>query len=53
MIGAYAGYYLAMLFRFSQAEKYSFWMKDMRFPLDIIWIKNREVVHIEKNISEK
>ena len=42
----------AMLFKFSQVGKYSFWMKDMRFPLDIIWIKNEEVVYIEKNISE-
>ena len=28
-------------------------MKDMRFPLDIIWIKNGEVVYVEKNVSEK
>jgi uncharacterized protein len=41
-----------MLFKFPQAGKYSFWMKDMRFPLDIVWIKNGEVVHIEKNVSE-
>ena len=32
--------------------QYSFWMKDMRFPLDIIWIKNGEVVHVEKNVLE-
>ena len=42
----------AMLFKFPQVGKYSFWMKDMRFPLDIIWIKDGTVVHIEKNISE-
>ena len=42
----------AMLFKFSQAEMHSFWMKDMRFPLDIIWIKNGEVVHVEKNVLE-
>lgn len=42
----------AMLFKFPQLEKYSFWMKDMQFPLDIIWLRNREVVHIEKNVSK-
>jgi len=43
----------AMLFEFSSPGKYSFWMKGMRFPLDIIWIRNGEIVHIEKNVSEK
>jgi uncharacterized protein len=43
----------AMLFQFSEAEKKSFWMKDMRFPLDIIWISSGKIVHIEKNVSEK
>ena len=29
-----------------------FWMKDMRFPIDIIWINaGHEVVHIEPNVS--
>ena len=27
-----------MLFIFSDSEERSFWMKDMNFPLDIIWI---------------
>ncbi len=27
-----------MLFVFEQAQPRTFWMKDMRFPLDIIWI---------------
>jgi len=43
----------AMLFQFSDSEKHSFWMKGMFFPLDIIWISNGKVVHIEKNVSEK
>jgi uncharacterized protein len=42
----------AMLFQFSQPGKRSFWMKDMRFPLDIIWASNGKIVHIEKNVSE-
>ena len=27
-----------MLFIFTSPARYSFWMKDMRFPLDMIWI---------------
>lgn len=42
----------AMLFRFSKSGKYSFWMRDMRFPLDIIWISDGKIVHIEKNIQQ-
>lgn len=39
-----------MLFVFDHLDKYSFWMKDMNFPLDIIWINNDlQVVYIEKN----
>ena len=39
-----------LLFVFSQAGSYEFWMKGMQFPLDIIWIGNDQVVGIEKNI---
>lgn len=42
----------AMLFQFSNSGKYSFWMKDMQFPLDILWINNGKIVHIEKKVSE-
>lgn len=42
----------AMLFKFSRTGRYSFWMKDMRFPLDIIWILNGKVVYLEKNIPK-
>lgn len=27
-----------MLFLFTKADSYSFWMKDMRFPLDVVWL---------------
>jgi uncharacterized protein len=38
-----------MLFVFKEEDNYSFWMKNMEFPLDIIWInKEREIVFIEK-----
>jgi uncharacterized membrane protein (UPF0127 family) len=41
-----------MLFVFDQSGKYGFWMKDMNFAIDIIWITSDGiVVHIEKNIA--
>lgn len=39
-----------MLFIFERAEYHSFWMKDMHFPLDLIWIFNGEVVDIKANV---
>ncbi len=35
-----------MLFIFPIPKQYRFWMKDMRFPIDIIWIDNERVVGI-------
>ena len=41
-----------MLFVYDKEDYYSFWMKDMNFPIDIIWInKEKEVVHIERNLQ--
>lgn len=40
-----------MLFSFDKEGVYSFWMKDMRFPIDIIWLKDNTVVDINQNIS--
>ena len=41
-----------MLFIFKSPQKYSFWMKDMKFPIDIIWINSTgKIVHIEKNLQ--
>lgn len=39
----------AMFFDFGQEGEQVFWMMGMRFPIDIIWIKNNVVVGIEKN----
>lgn len=43
---------VGMLFEFDRPGKYGFWMKDMKFPIDIIWTDaNYKVIHIEPNIS--
>ncbi len=39
-----------MYFSFESSRPATFWMKDMVIPIDIIWIKNGEVVGIEKNV---
>ena len=39
-----------MLFPYDHPEQYSFWMKGMRFPLDMIWIRNKTIIDITKNI---
>ncbi len=39
-----------MLFPFEKANYYSFWMKDMKFSIDIIFIKNGKIVTIFKNV---
>jgi uncharacterized membrane protein (UPF0127 family) len=42
----------AMLFVFDTAGEHSFWMKNMKFPIDIIWLdSNKNVVHIEHNLQ--
>jgi uncharacterized membrane protein (UPF0127 family) len=41
-----------MIFLFEKPEKEGFWMKDMKFSIDIIWIdENMSVIHIEKSLS--
>ena len=40
-----------MLFMFPKSDEYVFWMKNMEFDLDIIWINDGKIVHIEKNVS--
>lgn len=40
------------LFIFPDEAYYSMWMKDMLFPIDILWINNDlKVVHIEENVT--
>jgi len=39
-----------MLFIFEKKDTHSFWMKDMKFSIDIIWLnENKEVVFIKEN----
>lgn len=40
----------AMLFVYDHDDKWSIWMKEMRYPIDIVWLnKDKKVVHIVKN----
>lgn len=39
-----------MLFVFDEPVETSFWMKDMLFAIDLFWIKNGEIIEIEKNM---
>ena len=40
-----------MLFVFDKLKAHHFWMKDMNFPLDIIWLNNNRIVHIIENAN--
>jgi uncharacterized membrane protein (UPF0127 family) len=41
-----------MLFIFNYPSKQGFWMKEMMFPLDIIWLdSNNSVIHIQKKLQ--
>lgn len=35
-----------MLFVFKRSDRYPFWMKGLKFPLDFIWIKGDQIVGI-------
>lgn len=42
-----------MLFIFDSPASYGFWMKDMRYSIDIIWIdESRRVVGIAESVSQ-
>ena len=41
-----------MLFVYDRPSRQAFWMKDMKFPIDIIWLDVRgSVVHIEDGLK--
>ena len=39
-----------MLFIFADKQVRQFWMKDMHFPLDMIWIDGDTIVDISENV---
>ncbi len=40
-----------MLFTFAEPQQWSFWMKNTRIPLDIIWMDGRKkIVHIARRV---
>lgn len=39
-----------MLFVFKKADEYTFWMKDMKFNLDFVFIRGQKVVNLAENI---
>lgn len=41
-----------MVFVFDQPGVQCFWMKDMHFPLDMLWLNaSRQVVHVERDVA--
>jgi len=40
-----------MLFVFEKRKQHVFWMKDMEFPLDIIWLDNHRIAYILRNVQ--
>ena len=42
-----------MWFVFDRADNYNFWMKGMRFAIDIIWIDQGRVVDIASNVQPR
>jgi hypothetical protein len=38
-----------MLFVYEQPQPIGIWMKDMRFALDILWIRDNRIVHMEQH----
>jgi uncharacterized membrane protein (UPF0127 family) len=42
----------AMMFVFETPGKYSFWMKGMKFPIDIVWLDNEgKIVDIKRHVA--
>ncbi len=39
-----------MIFPYDHSERFSYWMKGMKFPIDIVWIRDYRIVDISKNV---
>ena len=51
-IGLGLGENEGMLFVFDTEGYYGFWMKDMKFPIDMAWFdKDKKIIHIENALS--
>ncbi len=40
----------AMVFKMPGLNRYSFWMKDMQYPLDILWLKGNTIVDMAPRV---
>lgn len=40
-----------MLFIFKEKGHHLFWMKDMNFPIDIVWIDGNEIVGVDQHVQ--
>lgn len=40
-----------MIFTFKTPDYYAFWMKDMKFAIDIIYIRNNRIIAIYENVK--
>lgn len=38
-----------MIFPFDKPDYYYFWMKNMKIPIDIIYVRDGKIVHVAKN----
>lgn len=39
-----------MLFLYERPGFYTFWMKGMRFPIDIVWLRDSRIVDLDPNV---
>jgi uncharacterized membrane protein (UPF0127 family) len=39
-----------LLFIMPNTSQHQFWMKDMNFPIDFVWIDNRTIVDVTENV---
>ena len=42
---------LGMLFVFPRSARHRFWMRGMKFPIDIVWIRGEKVVGFAENMQ--
>ncbi len=41
-----------MLFAFAEDARHYFWMKDMQFSIDMVWLdKDKKVIHVESGVA--